>query len=85
METLTWPAYPHTFKVIQTLFDQAGMVVEYTPTDTRLTKITTTVPFLPHFSMATLTEYMAESAPNSVWFAQDQILQHGDALVGATQ
>jgi hypothetical protein len=85
MEELVWPSYPHTFKVVRTLFDQAAMLVEYTPMDTRLTKITVTVPFLPNFSMDTLTAYMAASAPNSAWFAQDQILQHGDALVGATQ
>jgi hypothetical protein len=40
---------------------------------------------LPSFTTLTLTEYVAEFAPNSLWFGQDMILQHGDALIGVSE
>lgn len=81
---IVYPKFAHTFKVKRTLFDRALIEIEYTPIDGRLTKINCAIPFLPTFSMATLTEYVAEFAPNQQWHGQDMILQHGDALVGAT-
>jgi hypothetical protein len=82
---IVYPIYAHTFKVNRALFDRAGIEVEYIPTDTRLTKITLAIPFLPSFTTLTLTEYVAEFAPNSLWFGQDMILQHGDALIGVSE
>ena len=79
-----YPKYEYTFKVTQTLFENAQIEVEYIPVDTRLLKLRFCLPITPDFDPANLTTYVETWAPYDKWFAQDIILQHGNNLVGAT-
>jgi hypothetical protein len=78
-----FPKYEYTFTIQSLHFDQATMLVEYSPVDTRFTKLSYAIPILANFDPANLTEYVSNWAPYNKWFAQEMLLTHGDNLVGA--
>lgn len=83
--TPQFPTYEYTFKVITINYETAHFLVEYTPTDTKYTKITYNLPILPTFDINDVAAYVEKFAPHDKWYAQDIILQHGDALLGINQ
>lgn len=74
--------YEYTFKV-QTLMPESGsMIVEYTPANTALMKITYNVPILLDFDINDMTAYMDKFAPHDKWYAQELILNQSNILLG---
>lgn len=78
-----FPKYEFTFKIVKANFDSTNLIVEYTPVDTRFTKITLSIPILADFNPQELTEYVGRWAPHSKWFAQEMILTYNNDLIGA--
>jgi hypothetical protein len=78
-----FPTYDFTYTVQSLHFDQATMLVEYSPVDTTLTKLSFAIPILANFDPANLTDYVTKWAPYNKWFAQKMLLTHGDNLIGA--
>lgn len=83
MAEIVYPDYDFTFVVEQLLFEQGTMIVKYTPTDTRLTAYSYNIPILPDIDPNNLKEYVKTWAPRDRWFAQETILDSGDALLKA--
>jgi len=76
--------YEYTFKV-QTLMPESGsMIVEYTPANTALMKITYNVPILLDFDINDMTTYMDKFAPHDKWYAQELILNQSNILLGSS-
>lgn len=78
-----YPNYEYSFVVKNFSSDSTNMIVEYTPANTSLTKITISLPILATFDPSTLETYVDRWAPNPKWFAQEIILNHGEILTGA--
>ena len=81
---LQFPKYTYTFTVLSLNFDSSTILVEFTPTDTRFTKITLALPIMANFNLSSLETYVETWAPHQKWFAQEIMLNHGDALIGAS-
>lgn len=84
MDSVIFPTYDFTFVVEGLLFEQGAMTVKYTPTDTRLTSITYTIPIQPDININNLKPYVAKFAPNNKWFAQEIILNNSSSLINAS-
>lgn len=80
---LQFPKYQYSFVVQNLNFDSSNIVVEFTPANTELTKITLSLPIMANFDPSTLQTYVDTWAPHPKWFAQEMILKHGNNLVGA--
>lgn len=84
MAEIVYPEYDFTFVVEQLLFEQGAMIVKYIQTDTRLTAYSYNIPILPDIDANNMKEYVKTWAPRDRWFAQETILNSGDALLKAT-
>lgn len=82
MEINQTPMQEYTFKILSVNYEIAHFIVEFTPADTQLTKISLNVPINSDFDPANAKQYMDRFAPFDKWNAQKVILQHGDNLVG---
>lgn len=78
-----YPQYDFTYKVLNTYFDSGSILVEFTPTDTKLPSMTYNIPIDASFDVNNMKEYLKKYAPYEKWFAQEIILQHGDILTGS--
>lgn len=76
------PKQEYTYKVISVAFESAHMLVEYTPVDSGLTKVTLNLGILPGFDINDVDSYVDLFAPHDRWYAQEIIRQHGDTLLG---
>ena len=69
-----FPKYEYTFEIVQQVFEAGLIEVEYTPVDTRLTKVRLMAPIPPNFDPNNLAAFAEVFAPHPRWFAQEQML-----------
>ena len=74
MNIKNFPKYEYTFKIIKLLYESGTIEVEYTPKDTRLTKIVYALPVKPTFNKDDIGSFVELFAPHDRWFAQEQML-----------
>lgn len=77
-----FPKFAYTYKIVTINYESAHILVEYTPVDTKYTKLTYNLPILPSFNINDVDGYVEQFAPHDRWYAQDVILQYGDTLLG---
>lgn len=74
MHPENFPKYEYTFKVVNLYFEAGTIEVEYTPVDTKLTKITFNLPVTPTFDKNNMESFVEIFAPHYRWFAQEKML-----------
>jgi hypothetical protein len=74
--------YEYTYKIQQLFPEQGSMLVEYTPGNTSLMKISYNVPILIDFDINDMATYLEKYAPHDRWYAQELILNSSEILLG---
>jgi hypothetical protein len=75
--------YLYSFEVISIQYERASFEVKFIPNDPTLMSITYGLPFDADFDITQLASYVERFAPHDKWFAQEMILNHGNALLKA--
>ena len=84
--------YEYTYKITQLQPLNGHMLVEFTPVDTTLTKISKNIPMLSTYTTSTgevvegltatnIDTYVDRWAPHNTWYAQKLILNHSNVFV----
>jgi hypothetical protein len=81
-ESPVYPKYDYTFKVLNLMYERAGMNVRFTPVNTQLTAFELVLPIRPEMDVNNLKPYLDNFAPNNQWYAQEIILAHSTTLMG---
>lgn len=74
MHPENYPKYEYTFKVTNLYFEAGTIEVEYTPTNTKLTKVSFCLPVPPTFDNNDMASFVELFAPHYRWFAQEKML-----------
>jgi hypothetical protein len=75
--------FDYTYAVQKLLPESGSMLVEYTPTDTTLTKITYNIPIRVEMDINDIAGWVDNFAPQDKWYAQHLILNSSHILLGS--
>jgi len=86
--------YEYTYKITQLQPLNGHMLIEFTPVDTTLTKLSRNIPMLSTYTdsngdvvegltAANIDTYVDKWAPHNTWYAQKLILDHSDVFLAS--
>jgi len=75
--------FDYTYTVQKLLPESGSMLVEFTPTDTTLTKIVYNIPIKVEMDINDIAGYIDIWAPQDKWYAQYLILNSSHILLGS--